>query len=239
MSVTRTNAEGQAEITLRWLRWADADYLGARLLLLNSLLVQGAALSTTAIEKYLKAICIHSGMKIPHSHDVPDLYKRVVDFKTTNLSLNESYLRLLKKSYKLRYPDDLTEGYNIALNQAKLLSALDRSVLEITKRFGIEFNGKTIPMVLDEAKLTQNQSFLMRNVAVDPSQVGELFSQPSRSYEMRGHKGLLYQVHYESLTVKDDPLFEPEGFKPQNDVQFQVAYMPMRDLLKPPIGTTS
>ena len=57
--LTRTALGGQAETTLRWIRWADADYLGARLLLLQGLLVQGAALANTALEKYLKAVCWH------------------------------------------------------------------------------------------------------------------------------------------------------------------------------------
>ena len=48
-----------AEKTLMWLRWADTDYLAARLTLPAGLLVQGAALSDTAIEKYLKSLFSH------------------------------------------------------------------------------------------------------------------------------------------------------------------------------------
>jgi hypothetical protein len=39
-----------------WLRWADDDHIAARQLLLDYLLVQGAALANTAIEKYFKTI---------------------------------------------------------------------------------------------------------------------------------------------------------------------------------------
>lgn len=41
---------------LRWLEWAGNDYIAARLLFLNNLLVQGSGLSNTTIEKYLKTL---------------------------------------------------------------------------------------------------------------------------------------------------------------------------------------
>jgi len=49
----------------RWIRWGDADYLAARLLFLINLIVQATALSTTAIEKYLKAVCCFYSIKVP------------------------------------------------------------------------------------------------------------------------------------------------------------------------------
>src|ERR1700690_1905024 len=42
-----------------WLKWADSDYLAARILLLGRLVVNGAALANTAIEKYLKALSVN------------------------------------------------------------------------------------------------------------------------------------------------------------------------------------
>jgi HEPN domain-containing protein len=226
--LTRTVASGHGETTLRWIRWADADYLGARILLLQGLLIQGAALANTALEKYLKAVCFYSGMKIPHGHAVDVLYGKVTGHAPTNLALNESYLRLLRKAYKLRYPEELNDGYSIALNQAKLLSQLDRSVLEITKRFEAELtDGKTIPMVLEEARMRKHEAFLAKNVALDPAQSALLFSNPSHSIDIRNHKGNLYQVVYQSLYIKDDLVFEVEGFVPQNDLQFTVAFPPI------------
>src|SRR5208282_890929 len=115
-----------AEKTLMWLRWADTDYLAARLTLLAGLLVQGAALSDTAIEKYLKSLFSHRQLPIPRSHRVSELYERIRKETGTDLSINESYLRLLEKAYTLRYPDEVTEGFNLALNRVRLLAELDR-----------------------------------------------------------------------------------------------------------------
>jgi HEPN domain-containing protein len=110
--VTRTNINDLGTMTLHWIRWADADYLSARLLLLQGLLVQGAALANTAIEKYLKAVFCHAQVKIPHGHAIDALYAKVKAIGPTNLDLNESFLRLLRKAYKLRYPDDLNKVFS-------------------------------------------------------------------------------------------------------------------------------
>ena len=153
MAKITMTAGKQAADTLMWIRWAEADYLGARMLLLGDLLVQGGALSNTAIEKYLKAVCRHSGMKIPHRHEVDRLYDTIKSQTVKHeLDLNIDYLKLLSKVYKLRYPDDLEVGFNISLNQAKLITQLDRSVQELTTRFRIVHAGKPVLMVLDQAK---------------------------------------------------------------------------------------
>jgi HEPN domain-containing protein len=143
----------QADQTLMWIRWVDADYLGARLLLVEGLLIQGTVLANTAIEKYLKAICSYANIAIPGSHDVATLYANIKHKTPTNLDLIPGFLRLLRKAYRLRYPDDPNEGFNIVLNQAKILCQLDRSVFELVKRFVMSVHGKTIPTVLEEAIL--------------------------------------------------------------------------------------
>jgi len=225
--LTRTPVNDRAANTLRWVRWGDGDYLAARLSLLNGLLVQGSQLANTALEKYLKAIIIYSNKPAPRTHDVTALYEKVLLDVPSDLSLNKEFLALLKKAYTLRYPDDLDDGFNIALNQAKILAQLDRSVLEITKRFIMTKDGKTIAMVLDEAVFKKDDSFLAKNIAVDSSGASALFSMPSFSYDIRIHNGNLFQVAYSTQSVADDGRFDVEGFAPQNDRQFKVAYIPI------------
>ncbi len=142
----------QAVEALMWITWANTDYRAARLLLLNDMTVQGTALANTAVEKYLKAVFAHVGLPIPRQHHVDKLYERIHAIPKSELSLNMGFLQLLRKAYKLRYFDDLPEGFNIALSQAKILAQLDRSVLAITNRFKIVWEGKEIPMVLEGRK---------------------------------------------------------------------------------------
>src|SRR5882762_4766049 len=85
----KTSQSGKdAEKTLMWLRWADTDYRAARLTLLTGLLVQGAALSDTAIEKYLNSLFSHRRLAIPRSHLVLELYERIKKETGSDLSLN-------------------------------------------------------------------------------------------------------------------------------------------------------
>src|ERR1700691_2434993 len=98
----------QAKQIARWLRWADADYIAARLLFLIDHIIQASTLSTTAIEKYLKAVCCAYNIDTPKGakgHDVFEIYSTIKKSSSTNkLSLNEDYLKLLRKAYRARYP---------------------------------------------------------------------------------------------------------------------------------------
>jgi len=217
------------EKTLKWLRWGDADYRAARLTLRAGLLVQGAALSDTAIEKYLKSLFSHLGVQIPRSHRVSELYKRIKKETASDLTVNESYLRLLEKAYTLRYPDEVVEGFNLALNQARLLAELDRTIKKITERFEIvrQDTKQKIPQVLERAVEEKDEGILTDNVAANPALTSALFSGPSRSYDVRMHKGNLFEAGYTTATVKDGPEYEVEGFTVVTDRQYQVAYHPI------------
>ena len=215
--------------TLLWLKWADEDYRSARLLLRRGLLVQGAAFSDTAIEKYLKSLFAERGLRIPHSHQVATLYDLIKTETGSDLDVNTSYLRLLEKAYKLRYPDDVTDGFNIALNQVRLLAELDRTVKKITQRFQIvrADNNEKMPLVLERAMQEKDEDILTENVAIDPSLGSGLFSNPSRSYDFRRHKGQIYETNYLTAMVSDVPNHEVEGFSVVGDTQFKAAYMPI------------
>jgi HEPN domain-containing protein len=224
-----TSGGQSAKETLLWLEWADTDYRSARLLLLQGLLVQGAAFSNTAVEKYLKSLFAHRDRPIPRSHYVARLYQLVRNETGSNLDVNESYLRLLEKAYKLRYPDDAKDGFNIALNQARLLAELDRTVKKIIERFQIVRTDRNekIMLVLERAVQEKDASILKNNVALDPSLGSQLFSSPSNSYDFRRHRGQIYETNYVTEIVSDGPDYEMEGFSVVSDNQFKVAYRPI------------
>jgi len=113
--------------------WADDDYVCARKLLLDGFLIQGAVLSNTAIEKYLKAVVRVRGLKFKRTHDVVQLYEQL---KGNGFApLHEGYLRILRKTYKMRYPDDLEPNFNVGLCQSQMLAELDASVFAIRSGF--------------------------------------------------------------------------------------------------------
>ena len=121
-----------AELIVNWLRWADTDYIAARRLLLDGLLVQGAAYANTALEKYFKTILLIKKKKTPKVHNISILFRRVLE-SNVPINLNEDFLQLLFKVYKLRYPDELKVDYSVAINRTRLLTELDYSVYESEK----------------------------------------------------------------------------------------------------------
>jgi HEPN domain-containing protein len=83
-----------AEKIVDWINWADTDYIAARQLLLGNLLVPGAALSNTAIEKYFKTILLIKKVPNRKVHHIPKLFQ-LLKRNGIILNLNEDYLDLL------------------------------------------------------------------------------------------------------------------------------------------------
>jgi HEPN domain-containing protein len=180
-----TSATGaDAEEVLTWRSWGDYDYVAARRLLLDNLLAQGATLANTALEKYLKAILAIQKRPIPRIHDPLNLYRRIRPSGT--LSLDEQFLGLLVKAYKIRYPDELKPGFNIVLSQALLLDALDQSVFGIKRHFELR-NAENSPVngFLDSLLEAKDARILTSNTALGIVTRDDLLGRPSAVFEMR------------------------------------------------------
>ena len=208
--------------TCHWLKWADSDYLAARHLLLGSMVVQGAILANTAIEKYLKALYAHLGLSIPRSHNVQALYCELTTSGKSTTVLNDSFLSILPKAYDLRYPDELPDGFNIAINQIKLLAELDRTVFAITNSF--VFTEGTVDLVLARAAKHGDERFLTKNVVLRAQQTKDCFATDSRSFEFRIQKPLIINFEYLSPNVADDGLFDQIGAVLTPDKGVQLAF---------------
>jgi HEPN domain-containing protein len=212
---TQPPQTGQVTIkVLQWLSWADQDYVAARGLLLSGSLVQGSAFSTTAIEKYLKAILTLRSSKISRTHDVVKLYEQAKSVGNIP-PLNESYLRTLVKAYELRYPDDLKEAFNISLTQTQLLAELDASVYAIRKPFEFQkVDGRPVETRLDSLLKVGDSRVTDRNTAFTQFDRMTLFEGESYCYELRVLSGgEIIEADYRAH-VSDSANFDAEGLKP-------------------------
>jgi HEPN domain-containing protein len=208
---------------MQWISWADRDYLAARQLLLSRFLVQGAALANTALEKYLKAVLTFARKDVPRTHDPASLYKSLAS--ATDLTLNPEFLATLSKSYALRYPDDLKDGYNIALNQVLLLMELDVSVFEITKRIQMQHHGKPVQLLIEQSLADNDRRVLDGNVALGQTSRKEFLSHKSQSFDFRVFNGGdTMELWYVTENLEDDAYLNREGFLPKNDKDFELAY---------------
>ncbi len=196
-----------------WIRWGNADYLAARSLLLEGMLVQGSGLANTAIEKYLKGLCANVGLPIPRSHRIAVIYGTVKKHIRSSLVLNEGFLRFLEKAYTMRYPDELEDGFNVALNQMKISAELDRTIHLIREQFVL--NDADRDDVLQLKALSANPRYAEKNAALEPSQCAAFFAAPSRSFEYRVYGPAFIEAPYLSPYCLDDGNFDIEGVKPK------------------------
>lgn len=214
------HSEGkQAKKSLQWINWADNEYIASRQLLLANALVQGSGLSNTAIEKYLKALFVLLGLEIPKGfkgHNVCDLYDEIKK-KGIKLRISEEYLTLLFKSYRLRYPDDLEPGFNIALDRTKLLVELDYTVYEIRKGFDFQSADKKIITRINQLQEKKDPILLNKNCYFGNYNRTNLFEEDCFCYELRVlRKDSILEVSYFTTGIDDDGKFNLEGLKPSN-----------------------
>jgi HEPN domain-containing protein len=212
---------------LDWLSWGDNDYLAARRLLLDNLIVQGTALANTALEKYLKAVFALHQKPIPRVHNPLRLFQEVRSIGT--LQLDESFLALLVKAYELRYPDDLEPGFNIVLSQALILNALDESVFQISRRFTYQKrDGERVQRMLDVLVEARDPRILTMNTALGTLTRDEILNQVSTVYEMRILANRVRMEYHYSIARVDNTDFNRDAFIQVNEKQFNLAFTPMQ-----------
>ncbi len=216
-----------------WLNLADDDYLSARVLIDNGMLIQGAILSSTSIEKYLKMIGEIFDVKFSSrdikEHNVLGLYQTHKNNGST-LNLNKNYLKFLVKIYRYRYPDNLESNFSFALNQSKLIVALDEAVhilrnrLKLVNEKGEEQQNSRIHEMVrsNDLRLTRmNHTF--GNIARE-----ELFNKPSVWHEVRFVDGKTWMEAQYTAFVKDDGEYNLSGMdQGESERQFKLKAEPI------------
>lgn len=130
------------------------------------------------------------------------------------LPLSEGYLALLFKAYRLRYPDELPVGFNIALDRTRLLTELDFTVWEIRK--GLELSGPfgALETNLDLLASRKDSRLLDKNCYFGSSNRDELFRENAPRFTMRVLAPYSFvQVTYQTMGVPDTRNLRSEGIK--------------------------
>lgn len=228
---TIKDADKKSKI-IGWLNVADNDYLSARILIDNGLLPQGAISSATAIEKYLKMIGEVHDIKFNmrgDRHNILDLYRSLKNSGAT-FQLSEDYLNLLVKIYKFRYPDKLESNFSFALNQSKLMAALDESVHILRNRVqfidekGVEQKNSAIHSMIEKG----DTRLLRANHVFGSSKREDLFSKPSVWHEMRFLNGKTWLEARYTAMAKDDGAYNLTGMdQGQNEREFKLKSEPI------------
>lgn len=115
------------------------DYIAARFLLNNHLIVQGLTLASTSVEKYLKALIVfHLNVReYYHYHfDRFNKLKNLLDKVNKDITkeLDPVFLEILENAFKIRYYDRIERPIFIGLYINQFIGELDYTI-DFIERF--------------------------------------------------------------------------------------------------------
>jgi hypothetical protein len=217
--------------TAQFLDIAYKDYLASRVLLNSHLLVQGAVLASTAIEKYFKAVLAfrgnesHGHLKRAHINAAKNFDARLARI------LNDEYLTLLQRAYSLRYIDDLETDFNLVIAYREFLAELDFTACMFQESFTLRQEETIIVQEYHEHKRQSDPRLVSNNylfMGVDKQTF--ISSEPQLVYEVRNCKlrGLIEAI-YTAVPTQSDGRFLRPAYVPvdQGGMSYQLAFKPM------------
>jgi len=223
--------------TAQFLDVAYKDYLAARVLLNAHLLVQGAVLASTAVEKYFKAVLAFRGHQ-SHGHLKKAHINAAKNFDSRLASvLNDEFLTLLQRAYSLRYLDDIAPDFNLVIASREFLAELDLTAGMFQESFNLKTDGKPVVLAYQQAKEQQDprlidDNFLFIDVEkpVQPMKRAFISAEPQLVYEVRRCKlrGLAEAIYSIGPTESDGKFLRP-AYVPLDakEMSFQLAFKPL------------
>lgn len=224
----------QGQNALNFFITAYEDYIAARQLLINDLLIQGCILANTSIEKYFKGMKAILGEEIPMHHNITvRKFKNTLRNKFTSIYelINFEFLEFLANCYKLRYFDEIECNFSIAIIRTKTLAELDFIVGNIENSFSFREPGMEAAenrFTLD--KNEKNPKLWDFNHTLHGINKQHYIEKPDRVYEFRKlHNGQIIQFYYVTDQIKNDGQFIYEAFKPKPDdpKSFSLCFTPL------------
>lgn len=203
------------------------DYAASRVLLINNLLPQGLVLASTSIEKYAKALLAINGnnsrghLKAAHKNAIkqfcPEAYSLI----------DEEFLDLCKKGYKIRYKDDLSAGFNLVVAQREFLAELDFTVGSIENNIHIENEaGEQKKRRYAVTQEDGNQLLIKDNYYLNGLEKETFISQENQFvYEVRRQNAhSIIEFHYQAHGPEIHHGFLREGCKTMDGKSFETAF---------------
>jgi hypothetical protein len=210
---------------------AYSDYISARTLLRAEMLVQGAGLASTAVEKYLKALIAFHGNE-SHGHLKRAHWNALRAFDPGFYAgIPSGFFELLVKCYKLRYSDSVPKGFNVVIAQRELLAEIDIVCISMQRMFKKSVNGVGQKFVFDTAVSVADARLLGENVML--SEVGKeefIYMKPQLVCEVRRHfkNGVHYFSYYsEKPALRPGFLREAVVPTPNDPRSFALSHEPV------------
>lgn len=217
--------------TAEFLNIAYKDYLASRVLLNAFLLVQGAVLASTAVEKYFKAVLAFRGnesgghLKRAHINAAKNFDSRLARL------LNNEFLSLLQKAYSLRYLDNLKADFNLVIASREFLAELDFTACMFQESFTLRQDGTEVILEYHQHKKQKDSRLMSNNFLFSGADKQSFISaEPQMIYEVRKCKarGLL-EATYVTAPVNSDGKFLRSAYTPIDETRmsYQLAFKPL------------
>lgn len=188
------------------------DYLAARTLLINGLIYRGVIVSATSIEKLLKVFLVLKNNP-KKTHNVSKLFTEAVKFDSElQNQINNDFIELLSKSYKLRYFDDDIFNYSkgkfqLTVAQYKTLAELDFTAITLLNSFKVEFMGQELESEYHE-NLKENYRLLYdENFVLSKISKKEFVERKQQVYQIRTVQNGIMERTFYTEDAKEDGIF--------------------------------
>lgn len=216
----RTSDPSRTNKILSFLRDSFNDYIAARVLFRAELPQQAAILSSTAVEKCIKAMLAVQGSK-SHGHLQTAHRNFVRNFKPKLYSeLKDDFLVLNQKIYALRYTDNLPVDYNLVIASREFLAEMDFTISAMFSCFSLRQGDRVIETPYEVAVRERDARLLWDNHVLTkiPSELFT-YSQSQFVYEVRHdrNRGLMEITYIANGPPKRSGFLRP-GWLPRESV---------------------
>jgi hypothetical protein len=235
IKIRRLTNEARGKTVISFLTLGYGDYLAARKLLNSDLILQGATLASTSVEKYLKAVMGADGILVKIHLDNPKLLEMLKDGRLGSelySKINHEFVALLGKVFRLRYLDEIDPGLTFVLQQTKLLAELDRTVRLIDSGIGqaITHLGGHYVSSYGAAVREEEPYLFENNYILQGIERKEFIERYSDFYGIVvGEEMNIFMVAHDRIMPKDDGHFLKGGLKIIDETHVDVQYPNMID----------
>lgn len=175
MKTKPLSAEIAAKVGLSYHVIGFQDYLASRVLLRTGLLLQGAILASTAVEKNIKALFAAKNVSA-YGH-LSDWSTGIIDEISAERGLNPDFLRLLQTVYQTRYLDEVKEPVSFSIEKMKFLVELDGTIHNL--RTAVDFfRGESAASPYGQAISEHRAELCADNYMIDGKMREEYLTRP-------------------------------------------------------------
>ena len=147
------------------------DYIAARLLLNNQLIIQGLTLASTSVEKYLKALIVFNCKKRENYYYHFDRFEKLKNLldkvnKDVTGELDPVFLEILENAFKIRYYDRIKQPVFMGFYINQFIGELDYTIdflenfIAKTENGGVTFSAYKQAIKNNDSNLFENNFVL-------------------------------------------------------------------------------